>query len=66
MGKIGKDSLIRRVKKFDTVSVQPDTRYKVEGMLEEFSETDARTASAGAGTFYVWVRTETLHCCSLP
>jgi len=56
MGKLGRDSLIIKVKKFDTVDVQPDTKYRVERTLERYSETDARKASAGAGTFYVWVR----------
>lgn len=55
MGKIGKDSMLRRVRQFDTINVQPDTKYYVERSLEKHTETDVRLASAGAGTFYVWV-----------
>ncbi|XP_052788215.1 lim and transglutaminase domain protein ltd-1-like [Mya arenaria] len=56
MGRLGKDSMIRRVRQFDTVSVQPSVQKEVEKMLDEHSEIDARKASAGAGTFYVWLR----------
>lgn len=59
MGRIGKDSMLRRVKQFDTISVQPDTKYYVERTLNEHSETEVRLASAGAGTFYVWLRNVT-------
>ena len=55
MGKTGKNGMLRRVRQFDTVDVQPDTKYRVEKTLNEHSETEVRLASAGAGTFYVWV-----------
>lgn len=56
MGKTGKDKMLRRVKEFDTINVQPDTVYRVQQTINKYTETDARIASAGAGTFYVWLR----------
>lgn len=56
MGKLGKDSMLRRVRNFDTVRVQPDTKYYVDRTQQEHTETEVRLASAGAGTFYVWLR----------
>ena len=55
MGKLGRDSLIRRVKQFDTVNVAPDQKFTVDRILTKHDETAARIASAGCGTFYVWV-----------
>ena len=55
MGKTGKESLIRRVRQFDTVDVAPDQQHTVGRILKKHDETAARVASAGAGTFYVWV-----------
>ncbi|KAL3866265.1 hypothetical protein ACJMK2_043579 [Sinanodonta woodiana] len=45
MGKLGKESLIRRVQQFDTVN-----------LIKDHDETSARLASAGCGTFYVWLK----------
>ena len=59
MGKIGRDSLIRRVKQFDTVNVAPDQKFTVDRILTKHDEAAARIASAGCGTFYVWV---CVHC----
>lgn len=56
MGKLGKDSMLRRVLQFDTINVQPETKYHVDRTLQEHTETEVRLASAGAGTFYVWLR----------
>ena len=55
MGKIGRDSLLRRVKQFDTVNVAPDQKFTVDRILKKHNESAARIASAGCGTFYVWV-----------
>ncbi|KAL4227458.1 hypothetical protein ACF0H5_012902 [Mactra antiquata] len=59
MGKTGKESLLRKVKEFDTVNVTPEARAHADKTLSEHTETDARVASAGAGTFYVWLRNVT-------
>ncbi|KAK3599342.1 hypothetical protein CHS0354_009835 [Potamilus streckersoni] len=56
MGKLGKESLIRRVQQFDTVNVQPETFSEVEELIKDHDETSARLASAGCGTFYVWLK----------
>ena len=55
MGKTGRESLIRRVREFDTVSVNPDHKQIVDNVLNKHDENSARTASSGAGTFYLWV-----------
>ena len=55
MGKTGKDGLIRRVRQFDTVNFSPDQTFTVDRILKKHNETAARIASAGCGTFYVWV-----------
>ncbi|XP_060594837.1 uncharacterized protein LOC132749158 [Ruditapes philippinarum] len=59
MGKTGKSGMLRRVRQFDTVNVQPDTKYRVEKTLNDHTEVEVRLASAGAGTFYVWLRNVT-------
>ncbi|KAH3793457.1 hillarin-like [Dreissena polymorpha] len=56
MGKMGKESMLRRVKTFDTIKVKPGVQQKVEEMLNKYSEFEARVASAGAGTFYCWLK----------
>ena len=55
MGKTGKDGMLRRVRQFDTVNVRPEARKHVDKTLRKHTEMEARLASAGAGTFYVWV-----------
>ncbi|KAH3793407.1 hillarin-like [Dreissena polymorpha] len=56
MGKMGKKNMLRRVKTFDTINVKPGVQQKVDEMLNKYSEIEARMASAGAGTFYCWLR----------
>lgn len=56
MGRTGKDGLLRRVRQFDTQNVQNDTEQHVEKVLGKHTEYEACVASAGAGTFYVWLR----------
>ncbi|KAK3599341.1 hypothetical protein CHS0354_009834 [Potamilus streckersoni] len=56
MGKLGKESLIRRAKQFDTVNVQLGIFSEVEQLIKDHDETSARLASAGCGTFYVWLK----------
>lgn len=55
MGRTGRDSLIRKVAAFDTVNVRTEISQRVEKMLKTYTENEARVASAGAGTFFVWV-----------
>ncbi|KAL4227459.1 hypothetical protein ACF0H5_012903 [Mactra antiquata] len=55
MGKTGKDGMLRRVRQFDTVNVRPEARKHAEKTLNEHTELEARIASAGAGTFFVWL-----------
>lgn len=47
--------MLRRVKQFDTVNVAPDQKFTVDRILKKHDEAAARIASAGCGTFYVWV-----------
>ena len=52
----GRGSLMRKVKQFDTLDVPPETADMSENILRPYDETTVRLSSAGAATFYVWVR----------
>ena len=53
----GRDSIIRRIKEFDVVHMKASSMNKAEAHLQLCNEKTVRQTSAGAGTFYVWVRT---------
>ncbi|KAL3865485.1 hypothetical protein ACJMK2_042870 [Sinanodonta woodiana] len=55
LGLTGRDSLLRRVKDFDPKKVDLAIYADVEDLLRNYTENDVRTASSGAGTFYVWL-----------
>ena len=57
MRKTGKESLMRRVKQFDTINVTQPVVDRVCGILSKYDEPTVRKASRGAAAFYVWVRT---------
>ncbi|XP_071100653.1 lim and transglutaminase domain protein ltd-1-like [Haliotis cracherodii] len=54
MRKVGRNSLISRLRKFDVVSVQLDILDRVQSIIDMYDEDAVRQASSGAGTFYVW------------
>jgi len=55
MRTLGRGSLMNRVRKFDTVSVNNETIPSVQKLLGKHDENSVRLASPAAGTFYVWV-----------
>ncbi|KAL3865454.1 hypothetical protein ACJMK2_042842 [Sinanodonta woodiana] len=55
LGLTGKDSLLRRIKDFEPKQVVLEIYAEIEDLLRNYTEDDVRTASAGAGTFYVWL-----------
>lgn len=56
IGKLGKESLKRLISNFDTVSVSPQTHERVREILGYYDLKEVKIASAGAASFYVWVR----------
>ncbi|KAL3865486.1 hypothetical protein ACJMK2_042871 [Sinanodonta woodiana] len=55
MGITGRGNLLRRIKDFEPMQVLFGIYAEVEYLLKSYTEVDARTASLGAGTFYVWL-----------
>ncbi|CAL1528788.1 unnamed protein product [Lymnaea stagnalis] len=53
-GKIGRDSLIHRVREFDSNDVDDKTAKRVREILNYHDLGDVRVASNGAATFHVW------------
>ena len=47
---------MRRVRAFDVKKVPDDHMTEVGSIVAKYDADTARTASAGAGTFYKWVR----------
>lgn len=62
MRRTGKNSMLRKVRQFDTVNVTNEMAKKICKILDKYSETEVRNASAGAGTFFVWVSTYSFSC----
>ena len=56
MGKTGKESLKRRVEEFDLDSVELDIALGARDLLHGCTLDEIRVVSAGAATFFVWVR----------
>ena len=48
--------MIRRVLEFQVDDVTPDVVSEVADMISLYDEDTVRTASAGAASFYCWVR----------
>lgn len=56
MRKTGRNSLMARTRLFDVTNVTVPLAQKVMRILDQYDKDSALTASAGAGTFYLWVR----------
>ncbi|KAL3869217.1 hypothetical protein ACJMK2_041926 [Sinanodonta woodiana] len=54
MGKTGRESMMRRISKFDPKDCSVDVAHKSKSMIENFSMGQIRDVSAGAATFYGW------------
>ncbi|KAL5005340.1 hypothetical protein ScPMuIL_018796 [Solemya velum] len=54
MRRTGKNSMIRKVKQFDSVHLNEATTRKASKILDRYNDVVVRNASAGAGTFFVW------------
>ncbi|KAJ8320666.1 hypothetical protein KUTeg_002253 [Tegillarca granosa] len=49
-------SIIRKVSKFDMDKISPDVAQKAKGYISDITLDDVRLISAGAATFYVWIK----------
>jgi hypothetical protein len=47
---------MRRVRAFDVSKVSNDKMIEVGSIISKYDDDSARAASAGAGTFYKWVK----------
>lgn len=56
IGKTGKENLKRRVTDFQVSKLRIDIARKAKQLVRRFNVDDVRSVSAGAATFYVWVR----------
>ena len=56
VGKTGKDGLKRRCLECVPYKINPDAAKRCKQLLGEFDLDDVRDVSAGAATFFVWVR----------
>ncbi|KAK7116087.1 lim and transglutaminase domain protein ltd-1-like [Littorina saxatilis] len=50
----GRESIIRRIREFDTVHMKPYSMRRANTHLKNCNKDLVRQVSAGAGTFYVW------------
>ncbi|XP_062597788.1 uncharacterized protein LOC134259203 [Saccostrea cucullata] len=56
MRQTGRQSLLYRVRKFDTLGTDKELATEVLEILEPYTAEQVSTASAGAGTFYNWAK----------
>ncbi|KAK6180468.1 hypothetical protein SNE40_012616 [Patella caerulea] len=52
--RLGKESLIRRIKQFDVINLRLPVANRSDRLLGVYGELEVRENSAGAGTFYNW------------
>ena len=57
MGRTGRNGLVFLVSHFSIETVPEVIKDTVKVMLKGYTEEEARLASAGVGTFFVWVGT---------
>ncbi|XP_069138867.1 lim and transglutaminase domain protein ltd-1-like [Argopecten irradians] len=55
LGKLGKRSLISRVREFDTVHLTPDVIDEVDGLINSYNEEMVCLRSPAAATFHTWL-----------
>lgn len=55
MRQTGRQSLLYKVRKFDTLGTDKELATRVLHILEPYTVEQVSSASAGAGTFYNWV-----------
>lgn len=55
MRQTGRQSLLYKVRKFDTLGTDRELATRVLHILEPYTVEQVSSASAGAGTFYNWV-----------
>ena len=55
LGKIGKDSLKRRISEFKVVDVEKKAAKRAKNLLDDVDLEVIRDVSKGAATFFVWV-----------
>ncbi|XP_046362001.2 uncharacterized protein LOC124139065 isoform X2 [Haliotis rufescens] len=56
LSRTGKESLKRRVEKFDINKLEPDIAMGAKVILKDLTLNQVRVVSAGAATFYVWTK----------
>ena len=56
VGKLGKNSLKQRIGRFSPDSISAEIAQKAKIYIEPFNLEEIREVSAGAATFFVWVR----------
>jgi len=55
MRKTGRESVLYRIKTFNATSLDPDIAQKALHFIAPYQKDTVAAASAGAGTFFVWV-----------
>ena len=55
LGKIGKDSLKRRISEFKVIDVEKKAAKRAKNLLDDVDLEVIRDVSKGAATFFVWV-----------
>ena len=61
IGKTGKESLKRRVSEFQVEKLKIEVAVRAKMIFKQFDLPEVRDVSAGAATFYVWVRLQATH-----
>lgn len=56
IGKTGREALKKRVESFDLRGVPPEALNRAKEILDQYDLSIVQDASAGAATFYLWVR----------
>jgi hypothetical protein len=56
MNKTGRESLMRRIKLFETKNCSKDVAQAAKRPIEDYSMLQIRDVSAGAAAFFGWVR----------
>ncbi|CAL1533508.1 unnamed protein product [Lymnaea stagnalis] len=54
LGKTGRESVMRKISKFDAQTVALRTAHVAKKMVEPYTKEQIRDVSAGAATFYIW------------
>jgi len=62
LGKTGREGLKRRISQCKVTDITRDVANRARNIMGDVNLEDVRDISAGAATFFVWVRLSTLRC----